>query len=86
MDRRVFLEKVPDTQRYGITFAPAQYRARKAAIDGHGGARCAREVHSHLTNGKIEIGASEHIRLALAGNRPHGAAPQSKACKYSACR
>ncbi len=76
VDRGLLRQAVAHAQGHGVTLAPAQQRAGNAAIDGHGGAPAAGEVDAHGVDGQVELAAAEYRRLAGAGQRPDGLAPQ----------
>ena len=50
MDGGVLLEAVAHAQCDGIAFAPTKNRPRERAVDGHGRARCAGDVHRGFTD------------------------------------
>src|SRR3546814_16958055 len=69
----------PYTTLFRSTLSASQQWAGDAAVDGHGSAALAGEVHAHGVDCEVELGAAEHRRLTWAGQRPDGLLPQPEA-------
>ncbi|MNP23872.1 hypothetical protein D3C76_1165970 [compost metagenome] len=80
VDGGVFIELVFHPQGDGVAFTPAQQGAGQGAIDGHGRARLAGDVHRSLADEQVEVAAAQSHRVC----GPNRCAPQVQASQKGA--